>query len=195
MHGLINWSIQSFVSENYGAAAWQDVAAKARLGFSGFEALMNYEDELTYAVLDAASEQLNNPQSAILEDIGTFLCTHPKLEAVRRLLRFGGDSFPDFLCSLDDLSDRAHLALPNLEVPEIDLKLNAPGNVTLTCTSKHRGFGHVIVGILQAMADDYGMLATFEHMGRDRGVEFVSIQMLTASHSSGRKFSLAAQAG
>ncbi len=194
MHGLINWSLQSFITETYGPGDWEKIAVSAGLDTAGFEALMVYEDTITYAVLDAAAAHLNKPSEAILEDLGTFLCTHHKLEAVRRLLRFGGETFPDFLCSLDDLADRVHLALPDLEIPDIELRLNAPGNITMRCIGKHPGFGHVMVGILQAMSDDYGMLTLFEHMGRDQGVEVISIQLLTAAHSKGRQFSLASQA-
>jgi len=194
VHGLINWSIEKFVCETYSPAEWENIAASARLGFVGFEALMTYDDQLTFDVLAAASARLKKPQEAILVDLGTFLCSHPKLEAVRRLLRFGGDTFADFLFSLDDLADRVHLALPGLEMPDIELHLNAPGNVTMRCTGAHSGFGHVMVGILQAMADDYGTLALFEHLGRDQGAEFISIQMLNADHAQGRNFDLAAGA-
>ncbi len=195
MHGLINYSLQSFICETYGVAQWEKIAADARLGSAGFEALMTYDDDITYTVLRAASARLNKPSDAILEDLGTFLCTNSKLEAVRRLLRFGGDTFPDFLCSLDDLADRVHLALPELEVPDIDLCLNGPGDVSLRCAGRHPGFGHVLVGILRAMADDYGMLAMCEHQGQDTGGETISIKMMTAEHSAGRKFNLTAKAG
>ncbi len=190
MHGLINCSIQSFVSETYGRQVWETVTASTGLEPGGFEAMMTYDDQVTYDIVAAASEQLGKPNEAFLEDLGTFLCSHPKMEAVRRLLRFGGETFSDFLCSLDDLADRVHLALPGLEMPEIDLHLNAPGNVTLRCTSAYPGFGHVMVGVLQAMSDDYGTLAMFEYLGKKDGVELISIQMLTANHSQGRKFDL-----
>jgi hypothetical protein len=51
----------------------------------------------------------------LLEDIGTYLVTDPALEPLRRLLRFGGDTFAEFLGSLEELPDRARLAMPQLE--------------------------------------------------------------------------------
>ena len=191
MHGLINWSIEKFICETYGTAEWENIAVGAKLGFSGFEALMTYDDQITTAVLETATKHLKKPNEAILADLGIFLCSHPRMEAVRRLLRFGGETFSDFLCSLDDLADRAHLALPGLEIPDINLRLNAPGNVTLRCKGDLAGYGHVLVGILQAMADDYGTLALIEHLGSTQGEEIVSIQMLNAAHTKGRDFSLA----
>lgn len=193
MHGLINWSIERFVCETYGQAEWDAIAARARLPFGGFESLMTYEHCVTYDVLKAASVQLKKPQDAFLLDLGTFLCSHPKLEAVRRLLHFGGETFSDFLCSLDDLADRVHLALPGLEMPEIELRMNASGNVTMRCRSEHSGFGHVMVGILQAMADDYGTLVLIDHVGCDQGAEIISIQMLNTAHTRGRNFALSSR--
>lgn len=190
MHGLINWSIQSFVCETYGQKVWEDVASDARLGFTHFEALMNYEDHLTFAIIDAASVRLKKPKEALLEDLGTFLCSHPKFEALRRLLRFGGDTFSDFLFSLEDMADRVHLAVPDLEVPNIELRQNTFGNSTMRCSGEFPDIGHVLVGILQVMADDYGALALFEHKGRDKETEIIAIQLLATEYAPGRDFSL-----
>jgi len=194
MHGLINRSIQSFVCETYGAPAWEDIAVRARLGFQSFEALMSYDDQLTYDVIDAACAHLGKPRDAFLEDLGTFLCSNPRLEAVRRLLRFGGDTFSDFLCSLDDLPDRVRLAVPELEMPIIHLRASSPGYVIMRVGGDFPGFGHVLVGIMRAMADDYGTLALLEHKGNDAGEEVISIQMLQAGFSQGRSFDLTAKA-
>ena len=101
MHGLINRSLQCFISEIYSEAEWEKIAADAGVGFTNFEALMVYDDHLTTDVIDAACARLEKPQEDFLEDLGTFLCTDKKLDVVRRLLRFGGDSFTDFLFSLD----------------------------------------------------------------------------------------------
>ena len=195
MHGLINRSIQCFVRDTYGAPLWQQVAASADLGFENFEALMLYDDALTYQVIRAAEVVLKKPKDSFLEDLGTYLCSHENLEAVRRLLRFGGETFPDFLCSLDDLHDRARLAVPELEMPRLDLRTNTPGLVTMRCISEYPGFGHVMVGVLRAMSDDYGTLTLLEHMGSDGGEEIITIQMLKAGHSKGRAFALAAGVG
>ncbi len=191
MHGLINRSIQCFIRDTYGPAAWGDVALAAKLGFSNFESLMTYDDELTFAVIDAACLRLDKPRDTLLEDLGTYLCSHPNLEPVRRLLRFGGGTFSEFLCSLDDLDERARLAVSDLELPNIELYREGPGIVSMYCEASYTGFGHLMVGVLRAMADDYGTLALLEHMGIEEGREVLSIRMLDAGFSSGREFSLA----
>lgn len=195
MHGLINRSIQCFVRDTYGQPVWQDVAARAELGFDGFEAMLTYDDDLTVAVVDAVAARLGRPRDCVLEDLGTYLISHPNLEALRRLLRFGGVQFVDFLHSLEDLQGRGRLAVPDLDLPRLELMDHLPEHYTLICQTPHRGFGHVIVGILRAMADDYGALVLLEHQGTAGDTETISVDLLDQQHAEGRRFDLAARAG
>jgi len=151
---------------------------------------MPYEDILTTNVIDAAADKLLKPRAEILEDLGTYLATHENLEPIRRLLRFGGESFVDFLHSLDDLQGRTLLALPDLLVPALEVRENSFGNFTLSSTYDFPGHGHVLVCVLRAMADDYGSLAVLEHMGRSGGCETLFVQMLETQFSQGRAFDL-----
>lgn len=191
MHGLINRSIQCFLRDTYGGAAWSDVAREARLNFDSFEPMLTYEAGLTDAVLNAAVKVLNRPRESILEDLGTYLVSHPSTEALRRLMRFGGVTFDDFLHSLEDLPERARLALPDLDLPGLSLQEQASGEYRLQVCSPIVGAGHVMVGLLRAMADDYGALVLLDHGGSGELEESVHIQLLDHRHSTGRKFDLA----
>lgn len=195
MHGLINRSIQSFLRDSYGPAVWSAVLRQAEIGFDSFEPMLDYPGELTDRILQAACTTLARPRDGLLEDLGTYLVSHPHLEAVRRLLRFGGVSFVDFLHTLDDLPDRARLALPDLDLPELILNDQAPGLYRLRCSPLVDGAGHVVVGLLRAMADDYGALVLLEHQGREGAYEVIVINLLDHRFSEGRKFDLALPVG
>ena len=191
MNGLTNRSLQCFLRDSYGSATWTAVAREARLGFDGFEAMLTYEPELTDAVIDAAARVLDRSRHSLMEDLGTYLVSHPNLEALRRLLRFGGVSFIDFLDSLEDLPARVRLALPELVLPEFVLLDRGDGTFTLTCTATLDGIGHVLVGLLRAMADDYGALVLLDHQGVEGNLERVSIHLLDHAYAAGRQFELA----
>lgn len=195
MHGLINRSIQCFLRDTYGPALWADVAREARLGFDSFEAMLTYEARLTDAVIAAAARCLDRPRETVLEDLGTYLVSHPNLEALRRLLRFGGVSFVDFLHSLEDLPGRGRLALPDLDLPHLRLADLGPGEFALYCQSPLPGAGHVMMGLLRAMADDYGALALLDHQGSGPEGEVISIALLEQRFAEGRRFDLAARLG
>lgn len=195
MHGLINRALQCFVRDTYGADRWLEISQLAGLEFADFEAMLGYDDGLTEAVLDALVLRLGMPREAVLEDVGTYLVQHPNAESVRRLLRFGGVTFVDFLLSLDDLPDWARLAVSDLDLPKLEFCEHAANRFSVSCHSPHAGFGHVLMGILRALADDYGALVFLEHLGTQKHVEVIEITLIEAAYAKGRSFELGLAGG
>lgn len=198
MHGLVNRALQSFLSDTYGADRWRTIARAAGLDGTGFEAMLTYDDAVTAGLLDAASEALQKPPSDLLEDLGTYLVSHPNMARLRRLLRFGGDGFVDFLHSLDDLPGRARLAVPDLDVPAMVLTERGDGLYRLECRADPRDLCHVVLGALRSMADDYGALAFVEFADQDivgdasAKVRTIEITLHSTSFSAARSFDLSA---
>ncbi len=193
MHGLINKAIQSFIRDSYGMASWLAVAREAGLGFENFEPMMSYDLDVTERTLNAAVTVLGRPRITLMEDMGTYIASHKNTQQVRRLLRFGGVDFNDFLHSLDEMPDRTRLALPELELPELELRQESPGQFVLRCRSRIEGAGHVLLGLLRATADDYGALVYLEHRGTDTGADMISINLLESSFADGQPFDLGAR--
>lgn len=154
--------------------------------------MLVYDDDLTEKVVDAACVVLRKPRDMLLEDLGTYLVSHPNLERLRRLLRFGGETFADFLHSLDELPERSRLAVPDLDLPDLELIQVDDDTFQLSCYWDRPGFGHVLVGLLRTLADDYGALVYLEHLGLKMGRETLSISLLDSGFASGRRFDLAA---
>lgn len=195
MHGLVNRSLQCFLRDSYGAKVWARTAALAGLEAEGFESLMIYEDEATERLLAAAMQVLDRPRDTLLEDLGTYLVSHPNTQSMRRLLRFGGVGFVDFLHSIEDLPARCRMAVPDLILPELELQELGDGAFRLAVDPMIPGVGHVVVGLLRAMADDYGALAVLNHDGDDPdrpGGEQLSILLLDQGFAEGRQFELTA---
>jgi hypothetical protein len=194
MHGLINRSFQNYILDSYGVDPWLEVAARAGVSPPEFEPMLSYEDAITSAVLDAMGVVLRRPRNDVIEDVGAYLVSHPKTEAVRRLLRFGGVNFEDFLHSLDDLPDRARMAVAELHLPAIELHGYPDGSYSLICDSPMPGFGHLMMGILRVMADDYGALALLDLESGENGHEIVRIQLIQTDFADGRDFQLGLRA-
>lgn len=194
MHGLINRSFECFLRVAYGAPFWAGVAEDLDAGFDQFEPVLHYDDALSYRMLESASTRLNKPAEALLEDFGTFLVADPAAERVRRLLRFGGVDYEDFLASLEDLRGRARLAVPDLDLPRLDLEDRGGGLYRLRCRSPHKGFGHVYLGLLRALADDYGALVLIDFDGEEEGAEILTIRLADADFAEGRRFDLSDRA-
>ncbi len=194
MHGMINRTIQRFLCDIYGTSLWERVARRAGVPCDGFEAMLTYDDSQTEAVLAAATRYLQEPRELFLEDLGVYLVSHRNTQPIRRLLRFGGATFVEFLYSLDELHDRARLAVPDMQLPVVEMEDMDGGRFTLNVRHPTAGFGHVFVGILRAMADDYGALVLLEHLGRKHGAERVVIDLAEIAFAEGRKFELRAPA-
>jgi hypothetical protein len=190
MHGMVNRALQGFVVTNCGPAVWEEVRSIARAPEDGFEAMLTYDHAITLACFGAAVDVLDKHPNTLLEDIGTYLITDPALQPLRRLLRFGGGTFSEFLVSLEELPDRARLAMPQVEAPEITLEVEGGGRFTIAARWPVPGIGPLLLGALRAMADDYGALVYMELAGIENATERVRIQIFDADFNEGKAFSL-----
>jgi hypothetical protein len=175
--------------DTYGVLAWTDVINLAGLQHDGFEPMLQYEDAVTHGVLEAMAQVLSRPLQAVLEDLGTYLVTHANTQAIRRLLRFGGDTFADFLLSLDDLPERARLAVPDLQFPALELEERGTGDFRLWVRGEHPEFVWMLCGALRALADDYGALVLMDGFENPEG-GFIDLHLAALSFAEGNAFSL-----
>ncbi|MEL6644241.1 MAG: heme NO-binding domain-containing protein [Pseudomonadota bacterium] len=190
MHGLVNRALQNFVTDTYGSQAWQAIATAARIDPPWFEAMLTYEDAVTDRVLAAAAGHLSKAVDAILEDLGTYLVSHPNVTAPRRLLRFAGPTFEEFLHSLEDLPDRVRLAVPELVLPDIEVSESAPGKLDVVTGAMIPGYVHVLAGLVRAMADEYGALATIETIESSGDTDRLLVDLHVQGFQRGREFRL-----
>lgn len=191
MDALLLRSLQGYVLDTFGVSEWQDVCRRAGLTVETFEPMLRYDPGTADRLALVVAQVLGRSVDTVWEDVGTYLVTNPDREGVRRLLRFGGTSFADFLHSLEDLPGRARLAMPHLETPELTLDEVGPDRFELRCQSHLRGLQRVLVGLLTAMADDYGALCLIEP--GDDGC--TSIAVLDRRHAKARRFDLALREG
>lgn len=195
MHGLILRAIQCFLRDIWGAAFWAALVQDLRLPTAGFEAMLTYDPHLAGQIIDAAALRLKRHRDGLLEDLGTYLVSHPRREPIRRLLRFGGAGFADFLHSVEDLPDRLRLAVPDLRLPVLALRQVDADRFTLTVGASLDGVSpadaaQVLLGLVRAIADDYGTLVLIEPTGGGT----LAIDLLDGAHACARDFRLAAGA-
>jgi hypothetical protein len=188
MHGLINRSVQNFLNETYSEGLWRDIARSLCISPGGFEPMLHYPDSLTEALIDTAAARLGKPRLVLLEDLGAHLVS---IEPLRRLLRFGGVDFSEFVLSLDELEGRGVMTLPELELPSLVLCEAAGGRFRLEVRAVWSGWVAIVAGLLRAMADDYGALALIEIASEKDGVGIVNVTLHDARFAEGRRFDLA----
>ena len=192
MHGLICRAIEGFVKTQHGMEAWAAIRASAALPFDGFEALRIYDRDLVEAVLDGTAEAIGSDRDALFEDVGHWVCTHPPLESVRRLFRFTGATFLDLVYALDEVHDRACMAVPGLDLPHYRLKQAGPEEFRIASRWSIAGGAALLTGALRAMADDYGTLALIDATGArqvdGRWLEEIELRVVLHDYQKPREF-------
>ena len=192
MHGLINTAIETFVTRTYGQDVWEGIVADVGLDPPEFNPLLHYEDAVTAQVLSALETRLGRPAQALLEDLGTYLISSPAIPAIRRLLRFGGETYADFLLSMDELPDRARVTVDDLHLPDLKVDQCSETRFELWCGPGLPGFDHVLLGVLRAMADEFGALAILDHHEADNSDAMIAVEIVQDAFSEGRAFELGA---
>jgi hypothetical protein len=190
MYGLINKAIEVFAIETQGRGFWQWTLADMGIQDTGLGGLLHHDTDLTRQLLAGMERKMARPQAQILEDLGTFLITSPAVPAIRRLLRFSGDTYADFLLSLDELPGRARLAVDDLHLPELTVTDLGGKRFELACAPGLTGFDHVLLGMLRAMADEFGALAMLDHLGARGTDRIIGIEIVEDAYSAGRAFAL-----
>lgn len=162
MHGLVNRSIEGFVRSCYGPETWDRIAHAAGVDPEAFLTWSPTTDKVTGAVLAAAARDLGKSGAECLEDIGAWLT---RQQEIRRLLRFSGADYEEFLESLGELPTRIALVIPDMDVPPLTVTRDSDGAYCIRPRTHRPGLMRVTAGIIRGMADDYGALALIAARG------------------------------
>ncbi|WP_283401471.1 heme NO-binding domain-containing protein [Aliiroseovarius halocynthiae] len=185
---MILWIFESFVRLTYGDQVWEKVLSDLDLHLHSVEPMFHYDDQIGLSILRQLSIEQKRDRHSLLEDFGTFLVTDARVERVRRLLRFGGVDFTEFLHSLEDLKGRARLAVPDLILPEMQVDETHPHRFEITCENIPVGAPYVLLGALRALADDYGSLVFLEVSEEKSSGVVILASLLESQHAEGREF-------
>lgn len=182
MHGLVNRTIEVFVRSTYGDEMWHKVALAAKVDPEGFLTWSPSTEAVTFAIVDTASGLLEKTNHEFLEDVGAWLA---RLEQIRRLMRFSGSTYEEFLESLREMSGRIILVFPDMVVPILSIVSVGEGEYNLTTSKTRWGLLRLLAGLLRGMADDYGALATISVND-----DMIVIRVALLNYSDERSFSL-----
>ncbi|MBU3029313.1 heme NO-binding domain-containing protein [Paracoccus marinaquae] len=182
MHRLVVRAVEEFLRDTYGANLWRQVEISCAVEQVAAAAPAGRLPGGAERMIAAAGAILEKPEGELYEDLGAWLA---RREAIRRLLRFSGRDFADFVLSLEELPDRAHFVIPDLEMPRIRVEREEDGTMRLLLDPLAPAWCAILGGLLRAMADDYGALGLVAVGGRA-----VQVQIPEASFAEGRDFHL-----
>ncbi|MCP5039513.1 MAG: heme NO-binding protein [bacterium] len=116
MYGLVNRGLQEFIEKSSGDSTWAQISARLGLATEPFVDLEHHPDEVTYRIVDAASEVLGVPAPQLLRRFGRHWILFAAESAYGDLIHSSGDLF-EFLVNVDALHASVAELMPKLVAP------------------------------------------------------------------------------
>lgn len=152
MYGLVNQALEEVIRERGGDAAWEEVRRRAAIEPVVFISNRGYPDELTYAMVGAASAVLSVPAEDLLIAFGEHWVLNTATRHYGSLLDAVGRDLRDFLRNLPNLHVRVSLVYPDLIPPRFRVVEEGPRFLRLAYSSHRAGLAPFVVGLLRGLA-------------------------------------------
>jgi len=163
MYGLINKAIHGLVRERFGPEAWERIRTRAGVPDEPFLSMESYPDAVTYDIVAAATEELGMPAADILRAFGRYWTVYTATAGYGELMATAGRSFPEFLRNLDQLHSRVRLSFPRLEPPSFSVSDERADALTLHYFTGRQGLAPLVEGLLQGLAERFGVEVDIRH--------------------------------
>ncbi|MCH7569539.1 MAG: heme NO-binding domain-containing protein [Deltaproteobacteria bacterium] len=161
MHGMVNKVLESSISDEYGTDVWARVTERAGVDVDFFVEMMSYPDDITYAIVKAACDELNVSGDQFLEWFGHRWIESTSRGSYQQYYEMATDML-GFLEHLNHLhQDLAH-AMPDLNTPTFRLLRSEDGPAVLEYFTERPGLTAFVVGLLLGLADHYGQTVEIE---------------------------------
>ncbi len=151
MYGLINRAMQEFVVTSHGAPKWDAIRTMASVEVTNFDGMQHYPDWMTYALIEAATKELDEPAEQILGAFGEYWVLYTAKEGWEDLLKVSGSDFVSLLQNLDLLHARISRSYPELKPPAFQCTDRQPGSLLLHYRSDRAGLTPFVVGLVKGV--------------------------------------------
>lgn len=151
MYGMVNQGLQDFVVSHHGADMWAAICLDAGHADIEFASMSQYPDDVTVALVGAASARLGMSGEAVLESFGEHWVGYTAHCGYRDVLQMNGTSFRSFLQNLDAMHLRVALTFTNLQPPSFRCVDSGPNSLTLHYYSSRSGLGPLVVGLVKGV--------------------------------------------
>ena len=186
MYGLVNKAIKDLVTTAAGEDAWRRVSSGAGLENGDFIEATSYDDEVTFSLVQAASEELGQPPEAILFEFGRHWILYTGREGWDSLFSLGGNSVKSFLTELDDMHARVQVAMPESRMPKFSV-IEIPDGLEVQYRSHRAGLAPMVSGMLSGLAERFNEQWDITHtMDADKqGFDTFQLKQVQSSTGDG----------
>lgn len=156
MYGLVNKAIEDLALAVGGEETWLRIKEEAGVDVVAFISMDGYPDEVTYALVGAASKVLQRPAEDILRAFGRHWVLYTAKAGYGPLLNSAGSTLVEFLGNLDALHARVGLTMPNLRPPSFEIDELGADTFVVRYYSERAGLAPMVVGLLEGVGERFG---------------------------------------
>lgn len=172
MYGIVNKAIEDLVKENFGEDKWDAIKERSGVDVDFFISNEPYDDDITYKLAGAVSEEMNITVGAVLEAFGEWWVLRTSKEKYGGLMEAGGNGLREFLVNLPVFHNRVMLIYPKLTPPEFKVSDATENSINVHYFSKRVGLQDFVRGLLSGLGKMYNTPAIVELIqSRDDGFD------------------------
>jgi hypothetical protein len=155
MYGIVNKSIEELVVANFGADKWEAIKLRSGVDVDYFISSEPYDDDLTFKLAQAVSDEMGMPLSAVLIAFGEWWVVKTTKDKYGGLMEAGGEDLKEFLINLPLFHNRVMLIYPKLTPPEFKVSDVTENSINLHYFSKREGLQEFVRGLIQGLGIMY----------------------------------------
>lgn len=165
MYGMVQRGMAAMVMSTHGDDAWFDILDRAGVPGQEFVGTEAYPDDITYALVGAASEILSIDMGDLLRAFGHFWVVDFAPEEYGPMLDAAGTDIPTVLGNLNALHSRAGLIFQGYQPPRFAVTDVESGSLRLHYYSHREHLAPFIIGLVEGIGTRAGTPATVTHEG------------------------------
>lgn len=170
MYGIVNKAIEELVVANFGEDKWDAIKIRSGIDIDYFISSEPYDDDITFMLAQAVSEEMGMTLSAVLIAFGEWWVIKTTKEKYGGLMEAGGDDLREFLINLPLFHNRVMLIYPKLTPPEFKVSDITKKSINLHYLSKREGLQDFVRGLIQGLGIMYNTPVTINLIqSRDEG--------------------------
>lgn len=155
MYGIVNKAIEELVISNFGEEKWEAIKIRSGVDVDFFISNEPYDDEITYKLAGAVSEEMDMPVSNVLQAFGEWWILKTGKEKYGGLMETGGPTLRDFLINLPVFHSRIMLIYPKLTPPEFKTSHIEAQSIHMHYFSKRQGLQEFVRGLFTGLGKMY----------------------------------------
>ena len=170
MYGIVNKAIEDLVVNKFGENVWESVKERSGVEVDYFISNEPYNDDITYKLAGACSEEMEIPVNDVLFAFGEWWILKTGKEKYGGLMEAGGHNLREFLVNLPIFHNRIMLIYPKLTPPEFKISHVEENSIHVHYFSKREGLQDFVKGLLSGLGKMYQTPTEIELIqSRDEG--------------------------